>query len=393
MRNLALPVFLALSCRLWSQALSGTIVGAVTDEAGAVVPKAKVILTNQGTHFVRVEETNTNGQYVAYSIPTGAYAIAVEMQGFGRMVRDGIELTAADTVSIDFKLTVGNVQQTVEVSASAPLLQSQTAVVSQLITNQQIEEMPLNGRTFTSLLLLSPGAYTGSSGNLETSQYAIRGSTNYSVNGSSAQNNSYLIDGLVNRNLWLSTLIMVPTIDSIQEFRVMTSNYSAEYGAAAGAVTVVQTKGGTNQLHGSAYEFLRNDKLDANNFFNNRAGVPRQPFRRNEFGATAGGPVRKDKTFFFADYQGIRLLLPQTLVSTIPTLTQRSMLPPSSWSACGPCLRTTPPHGISLSIPASTSAPTSSTCGSIRTSEIPTASSSSTVGTTQITSRRACFLR
>ncbi|HTM51421.1 MAG TPA: TonB-dependent receptor, partial [Bryobacteraceae bacterium] len=332
MRNLGLPVLLVFSCRLWSQALSGTIVGTVTDEGGAVVPKAKVVLTNQGTHFVRTEETNASGQYVAYSIPTGAYSIAVEMQGFGRLVRDGVELTAADTVSIDFRLAVGNVQQTVEVQASAPLLQSQTAVVSQLITNQQIEEMPLNGRTFTSLLLLSPGAYTGSSGNLETSQYAIRGSTNYSVNGSSAQNNSYLIDGMVNRNLWLSTLIMVPTIDSIQEFRVMTSNYSAEYGAAAGAVTVVQTKSGTNQLHGSAYEFLRNDKLDANNFFNNRAGVARQPFRRNEFGATAGGPIRTDKTFFFADYQGIRLLLPQTLTSTIPTLAQRAMVTTGDFS-------------------------------------------------------------
>src|SRR5437660_5333164 len=178
MRNLAIPAMLVLSCRLWSQALSGTIAVAGTDEAVGLVPKAKVTLTNQRTHFIRVEETNANGQYVAYSIPTGAYSIAVEMQGFGRMVRDGIELTAADTVSIDFKLIVGNVQQTVEVSASAPLLQSQTAVVSQLISNQQIEEMPLNGRTFTSLLLLSPGAYTGSSANLDTSQYAIRGSTN-----------------------------------------------------------------------------------------------------------------------------------------------------------------------------------------------------------------------
>src|SRR6185437_14973667 len=140
--------------------------------------------------------------------------------------------------------------------------------------------------------------------------YGMRGSTNYSVNGSSAQMNSYLIDGMVNRNLWLSTLIMVPTIDSIQEFRVLTSNYSAEYGSAAGAVTVVLTKSGTNQLHGSAYEFLRNDKLDANTFFNNLTGAPKPGFRRNEFGGTVGGPIHKDKTFFFADYQGIRLAEP-----------------------------------------------------------------------------------
>ena len=180
--------------------------------------------------------------------------------------------------SVDFKLTVGDVQQTVEVQAAAPLLQSQTAAVSQLITNQQIEEMPLNGRTFTSLLLLSPGAHTGSSGNLKPRNTACAAAPTTASTGRARRMNSYLIDGMVNRNLWLSTLIMVPTIDSIQEFRVMTSNYSAEYGAAAGAMTVVQTKSGTNEFHGSAYEFLRNDKLDANTFFNNRAGCAQAAF-------------------------------------------------------------------------------------------------------------------
>jgi hypothetical protein len=311
---------------LWSQALSGTIVGTVTDSAGAVVPGVKVTLTNTGTHFVRTVETNSNGQYVASSVPTGNYSIGVLVQGFQKMLREGIDLTAADTVTVDFKLIVGDVHQTIEVHEDAPLLQSQTAAVTQLITNQQIVEMPLNGRTFTALLLLAPGVHTGSAANLNSSPYGMRGSTNYSVNGSSAQMNSYLIDGMVNRNLWLSTLIMVPTIDSIQEFRVMTSNYSAEYGASAGAMTVVQTKSGSNNFHGSAYEFLRNDKLDANAFFNNRLGAPRPPFRRNEFGATAGGRIRRNKTFFFADYQGIRIRQPLSITSSIPTLAQRSML-------------------------------------------------------------------
>jgi hypothetical protein len=307
----------------------------VTDSAGAVVPGAKVALTNEGTHFARIVETNANGQYVASSVPTGGYVIAVEMRGFQRMVREGLDLTAADTLTVDFKLTVGDVQQTIEVKEEAPLLQSQTAAVSQLITNQQIVEMPLNGRTFTSLVLLTPGAHTGSAANLNSSPYGMRGSTNYSVNGSSAQMNSYLIDGMVNRNLWLSTLIMVPTIDSIQEFRVMTSNYSAEYGAAAGAMTVVQTKSGSNEFHGSAYEFLRNDALDANAFFNNRLGAPKPPFRRNEFGATAGGPIRKNRTFFFGDYQGIRIRQPQNIISTIPTVAQRSMLESGDFSNLG----------------------------------------------------------
>jgi outer membrane receptor protein involved in Fe transport len=155
---------------------------------------------------------------------------------------------------------------------------------------------------------------------------------------------------MVNRNLWLNTLIMVPTIDSIQEFRVLTSNYSAEYGASAGSVTVVQTKSGANQLHGTAYEFLRNDKLDANTFFNNLAGLPKPGFRRNEFGATVGGPIRKDKTFFFADYQGIRLAQPETLTSTIPTLAARNMILTGNFSGLGtpiydPATTTTGPGG------------------------------------------------
>ncbi len=329
------PAALIFAGRLWAQALSGTIVGTVTDQGGAVVPGAQVTLVNEGTQFRRVAATNAAGQYVAYSIPTGEYTITVEMSGFQKLVRSEVQLTAADTLTVDLQLRVGNVQETVEVAAQAPLLQSQTATVSALIDNERILEMPLNGRTFTSLVLMAPGTHPGSSGNLDSSPYGMRGGTNVSVNGSSAQNNSYLIDGMVNRNLWLSTLIMVPTIDSIQEFRVMTSNYSAEYGAAAGAVTVVQTKSGTNTWHGSAYEFLRNDKLDANTFFNNRLGAPKPAFRRNEFGGTLGGPIRRDKTFFFTDYQGIRIRQPRSITSSIPTLAQRSMVATGDFSGLG----------------------------------------------------------
>ncbi|MBL8219193.1 MAG: carboxypeptidase regulatory-like domain-containing protein, partial [Bryobacterales bacterium] len=302
-------LLLLASPALFGQAQSGTIVGTITDPAGAVISAAKVTLVNEGTNFTRSVSTNESGQFVAYSVPTGAYSITVEQSGFQKLVRSGIQLTAADTLRIDLQLTVGSVQETIEVTESTPLLQSQTAVVSSLVTNQQMVEMPLNGRTFTALLKLSPGATTGSSGNLTTSPYAMRGDVNISVNGSSAQNNSYLIDGMVNRNLWLSTLVMVPTIDSIQEVRMLTSNYSAEYGAAAGAITIVQTKSGSNQLRGSLYEFLRNDKLDARNWLAPSRALTRQ----NEFGVTVGGPVflpklynGKNRTFFFADYAGLR---------------------------------------------------------------------------------------
>lgn len=336
MRKRALwVVTLVAGARLWGQALSGTIVGTVTDQAGAVAPRAQVTLINEGTQFRREAVSNAAGQYVAYSIPTGNYTITVELPGFQKLVRSGVQLTAADTLTVDLQLRVGNVQETVEVTAQAALLQSQTATLSALVDNERIVEMALNGRTFSSLVLMAPGTHAGSSGNLDTSPYGMRGSTNYSVNGSSAQNNSYLIDGMVNRNLWLSTLIMVPTIDSIQEFRVMTSNYSAEYGAAAGAVTVVQTKSGTNEWHGNLYEFLRNDKLDANTFFNNRLGAPKPAFRRNEFGGTFGGPIRRDKTFFFTDYQGIRIRQPRSITSSIPTLPQRAMVAMGDFSGLG----------------------------------------------------------
>lgn len=318
-----------------AQVVNGTIAGTVTDQAGAVVPGAKVVLLNEGTGFTRELTANESGQYVASSIPTGDYVINVEQTGFRKLRRTGVRLTAADALTVDLQLSLGNVTETIEVTATAPLVQSQTAAVSSLVTNEQMVEMPLNGRTFTSLVLLSPGSYAGSSGNLTTSPYAMRGNVNYSVNGSSAQNNSYLIDGMVNRNLWLSTLIMVPTVDSIQEFRVLTSNYSAEYGVAAGAITVVQTRSGTNSWHGSLYEFFRNDKLDANTFFNNRSGIEKPSFRRNEFGGTFGGPIRRDRTFFFTDYQGIRIRQPRSTVSTIPSLEQRQMIRTGDFSGFG----------------------------------------------------------
>src|SRR5262245_45069380 len=140
---------------------------------------------------------------------------------------------------------------------------------------------------------------------------------------------------MVNHNLCMTTLVMLPTLESINEIRVLTSNYSAEYGAAAGAVTVVQTKSGTNSFHGSAYEFLRNSALDANTFFNNRLGAPRPAFCRNEFGATGGGPIRRDRTFFFADYQGIRIRQPASIVSTIPTLAQQAMVRTGNFAGLG----------------------------------------------------------
>ena len=317
---------LSFAIALYGQAESGTIVGVVRDPGGAVVPGATVTLVNEGTHFTRSVVTNSAGEYTAYSFPTGRISVSVTQPGFQKLVRTGIELTAADTLTVDLALTVGSVQETVQVTAEASLLQSQTAAVSSLISNQQILETPLNGRAFTQLMPLSTGASPTTSNMQATVGTGQRSNVAISVNGSVANNNTYLIDGFDNRDLWINYLIMVPTLDSIQEVRILASNYSAEYGAAAGATTVVQTKGGTNDFHGDAYEFLRNSALDANTFFNNLNGLAKPPFHRNEFGGTGGGPIRKDKTFFFADYQGTRIIQPITTTSTIPTLAQQASL-------------------------------------------------------------------
>src|SRR5438876_6002629 len=262
-------------------------------------------------------------------------SVTAEQPGFQKLVRKGIVLTAADTITVDLQLQVGSAEQTLLLNEHLPLIQTKSATVSALLNNQQILHLPLNRRSFTQLLTIQPGT-TATAPNLATgAAYNMRANTSVSVNGSQTGNNSYLVDGMYNKGLWLNNLVIVPTIDSIQEVRVLASNFSAEYGDAAGAVTVVQSKSGTNQHHGSAYEFLRNDKLDANQFFNNRAGVAKPPFRRNEFGATFGAPIKHNKTFYFVDYQGIRLSQPVTNVSTVPSLAQRNMLATGNFSALG----------------------------------------------------------
>ena len=316
-----------------AQALSGTVVGTVTDPAGAVIPSAKVTLTNVGTSFSRTVETNQDGHYVASSFPTGRITVTVEQPGFQKLVRTGAELTAADTLTIDLALQVGNVQQTVEINAESTLLQTEEATISSLVSNQQILEMPLNGRTFTQLITLMPGTTSAAPALTTGGAYNLRGNTSVSINGSQSGNNSYMVDGMYNKGLWLNNLVIVPTIDSIQETRVLSSNYSAQYGDSAGGVTVVQSKSGTNNWHGSLYEFLRNDKLDANTFFNNRSAIRKNPLRRNEFGGTFGGPIRKDKTFIFADYQGIRLAQSATVFTNLPTLAQQNMVKTGDFSA------------------------------------------------------------
>jgi hypothetical protein len=315
--------------------VSATIAGTVSDQSGAVVPEADVMLVNEATQFTRAVQTNANGEYVASAIPIGNYSITVSKAGFQQIKRVGVQLAVATTVTVDLQLSVGAATQTVAVTGTAPLLQTQTSTVSGLVDPQQMLAIPLASRDFTDLVLLTPGAHLGTASNLQAggSGYSMRGGDNYSVNGSVAAGNSYMVDGVFDRMLWLNTLVVVPVVDSIQEYRVMTSNYSAEYGNAAGTVTEVATKAGSNELHGDAWEFVRNTDFNANNFFNNLNKIPRPAFHRNQFGLTIGGPIRKNHTFFFGDYEGIRAAQPVTTTYTIPTLAQDQMVETGNFSA------------------------------------------------------------
>ncbi len=316
---------------------TSTLVGVVSDSTGAVVPDASVLLVNTATDFQRTVVTNAQGQYTAASVPAGSYRIAVEKAGFQKLERESITLPSAATVNVDLTLLVGSNAETVTVNEAASLIQSQSGVVSSLVDSKQMVALPLATRNFTDLVLLTPGAHTGSASNLAEggSAYSIRGGANFSVNGSIAAANSYLIDGIYDRNQWLNTLVMVPVVDSIQEYRVMTSNFNAEYGEAAGAITTVSTKSGSNQIHGTVWEFLRNDQMNANSYFAKQNGVRRAPYRRNTFGATIGGPIVRNHTFSFGDYQGIRQSTPQTYTTTIPTLAQRQMVRTGNFAGLG----------------------------------------------------------
>ncbi|MEK6398578.1 MAG: carboxypeptidase-like regulatory domain-containing protein, partial [Terriglobus sp.] len=329
---LASPVLLYSAAAFAQQ--TGSIVGVVTDTSGAAIPDATVTLTNAATDLHRTVTSNSSGQYTAASLPAGIYTVTVEKVGFQRLERPAITLASASTVNLDLPLTVGSAAETVTVTSAASLLQSQSGVLSSLVDNKQMVALPLATRNFTDLVLLTPGAHTGSASNLAEggSAYAIRGGSNFSVNGSIAAANSYLIDGVYDRNQWLNTLVLVPIVDSIQEYRVMTSNFNAEFGEAAGAITTVTTRSGSNAIHGSVWEFLRNDVMNANTYFAKQNGLRRAPYRRNTFGATIGGPILRDHTFFFGDYQGIRQSVPQTFTSTLPTLAQRNMVRTGNFS-------------------------------------------------------------
>jgi len=309
-----------------AQSVSGTILGTVRDTSGAVISHAKVTVLNEGTGLTRTVNADNNGEYTAPSLPPGRYTVSSEMTGFKTLALSNIDVGVDQRVRIDMKLEVGAMTESVSITAETPLLQTSSSELGTTVGDEQIEALPLNGRNFVSLTRTVPGVLRGIPGsNIDgAGSLAWRASASFSANGQRTRDNNFMLDGVDNNETWLQTVVIFPSVDALDEFKLQTSTYSAEYGRSLGGVVNLQIKSGTNHLRGSAFEFHRNDAFDANNFFNNRAGRAKPDFKQNQFGGTLGGAVFKDKTFFFADYQGHRELLGHTFLSTVPSMAMRS---------------------------------------------------------------------
>jgi hypothetical protein len=306
---------------LAAQAVTGTILGTVTDESGAMLPGATVTLTHTETGRARVVVADSAGQFTVPSLPTGTYTLSAELAGFKSVSIPDIRLGVDQHLRFTVKLEVGAVAETITVTGISPLVQTSTSELGTTIDEQQIQQLPLNGRNFVSLTRSVPGVVRGIPGsNIDGGgSMAWRASASFSANGQRPRDNNYILDGVDNNETWLQTVVVFPAVDSLDEFKLQTSTYSAEFGRSLGGVVNLQIKSGSNAFKGSGYEFLRNDRFDANNFFNNRAGRTKPDFSQHQFGGTLGGPAVKSKTFFFASYQGYRVTQGQTFLSTVPS--------------------------------------------------------------------------
>jgi hypothetical protein len=299
--------------RAHAQVAGATLSGTVSDQSGGVVPQAAISIKNIATGITRSSTTSTAGFYSVPNLLPGTYEIRAAAQGFASEVQMGVTLTVGEQQVLNFTLQVGQISQTVEVSTEAPTVQLGSSSISAVINSTTVRELPLNGRSWTDLAALQPGV-SAITAQADFSVGGDRGNRGFgnqiTIAGARPEQNNYRLDGVsindFNNAAPGSVLGGDMGVDAVQEFSVITSNVSAEYGRTSGGVINAITKSGTNQFHGSAYEFLRNDHLDAANFFENAGGIKKASFRQNQFGVAAGGPIRKDKLFVFGDYEGLR---------------------------------------------------------------------------------------
>ena len=311
-------MFLLVAGLCWAQKDTGNIVGTVKDASGAVVAHARVTITDadRGTAFTTT--SNASGEYVSAPLKIGRYRVKVEKEGFKTVVIGPVQLNVQERASVDATLQVGQVQQQVTVTSQGAQLQTETSELGQVVSGKEATTLPLNGRNFAQLAQLAAGVAPSEPGSRVETTFG------FSSNGSRALQNNFLLDGIDNNAdlgdvLNGSSYVIQPSVDAIAEFKVQTNSYSAEFGRGNGAVMNAVIKSGTNQLHGNVYEFFRNDKLDGRNAFDT---FGRQPYQQNQFGATLGGPIIKNKTFFFVDYEGLRIRQAKPELMFIPTAAQ-----------------------------------------------------------------------
>ncbi|MEK7408626.1 MAG: TonB-dependent receptor [Acidobacteriota bacterium] len=317
-----IPLLVVLSVSVWLAAAQvlpvGTVDGTIRDSSGALVPAAKITLANRDTGQSRAAQTNDAGYYFFPLVQPGRYQVSAEKAGFKKGVQE-LLVETGKRATVDLSLEVGQVTETVRVSGQAPLLETSSAVVSRNIQQRQVQDLPLLGRNPLKLMLLTAGVTANTTNN--SNLLDVSGTSYVSTNGANNRQNEFLLDGIPNN---ISDRVnYIPPVDVVEEFSIQTNALDAEYGHGGGAYINITSKSGTNEWHGQAYDFVQNDKLNANNFFNNRAGVKRAPFRYNQFGAAAGGPIVKNKAFWFFNWESVRQRNPATRFFTAPTGLQR----------------------------------------------------------------------
>ncbi len=324
MRNLGVRLCFWGIALLWSgqafgQEITGSIRGKVLDASGAVVSSASITARRAETGLTRTVESDVQGDFDFVELPVGHYRLSVEAKGFQKYVQEGITLDVNQTAMVTMRLTVGTSTQQIEVRADAAVIETTVTSLGKTVEEREVLDLPLNGRNFSQLGLLQPGVVPITPGLAEAGG-SLRNGQAYAVNGQRPESNNFLIDGADNFNGVDAGFVIQPPIDAIAEFRILTHSANAEFGHSSGSTTNIITRSGTNAFHGAAWDFLRNDAMDAKSFFAQAV----EPLKRNQFGGTFGGPIHKDKTFFFAYYEGLRNRQGETVAATVPSAAERT---------------------------------------------------------------------
>ena len=303
---------------------TATLQGTVTDPAGAAVPNAKVVATNQATGVQSETVSDSAGAYLFPSLSIGVYKLEVSAAGFQKYVLTGLKLEVATAVAQNMQLTVGAATETVEIVADAPLIDTVTTGLGQVINDKTVQEIPLNGRHFTDLSLLTPGTVTPPANGFLSAPLRGQGSFGINTAGQREDTTNWLVNGINLNDPVQNQITFQPPIDTLAEYKIDNSSFPAEYGRNSGAIVNLATRSGTSEYHGELFEFFRNNVLDARNFFNTSAQGPQAPYKKNEFGADFGGPIIKNKVFFFLAYEGVRQHQNLTATTTVPSQNQRT---------------------------------------------------------------------